>query len=207
MRQPAVARGLSLIPPPAVTQHAVMSRPNMLSEATAEGNLLPGEPMGVPLSPSAQTALPPQELVVSDEVQTLVAKAGDPHELLLKVSPASLRVNSFATPQAFLVVAWGDVTMQQADVQTQMAEAGNPHESQFRVRSACLGPCSCQPCPEARCEARVSNCASISTYVLKLGTCSSCYSPKSPAALAELPEPSWSHAMTSAALMQCHAGC
>eukprot|EP00891_Asterochloris_glomerata_P004420 jgi/Astpho2/4420/fgenesh1_pg.00067_%23_28_t len=133
MRQPAVARGLSLIPPPAVTQHAVMSRPNMLSEATAEGNLLPGEPMGVPLSPSAQAALPPQELVVSDEVQTLVAKAGDPHELLLKVSPASLRVNSFATPQAFLVVAWGDVTMQQADVQTQMAEAGNPHESQFRA--------------------------------------------------------------------------
>lgn len=169
MRQPAVARGLSLIPPPAVTQHAVMSRPNMLSEATAEGNLLPGEPMGVPLRPSAQTALPPQELVVSDEVQTLVAKAGDPHELLLKVSPASLRVTSFATPRAFLVVGWGDVTMRQADVHTQMAEGGDPLESQFRVRSACLGPCSRQPCQEPRCEARVSNCASISTYVLKFG--------------------------------------
>ena len=98
MRQPAMARALSLIPQPAATQHAVMSRPDMLSEATAEGNLQPGDPVGVPLSPSAQTALPAQELVVSEEVQTLVAQAGDPHELLLKVSPAALRVNSFGSP-------------------------------------------------------------------------------------------------------------
>ena len=100
MRQPAVAQGLSLSPQPAATQHAVMARPDMLSEATAEGNLQPGEPVGVPLSPSAQTALPPQELVVSEEVQTLVAQAGDPHELLLKVSPAPLQAHR-------LRLAWG----------------------------------------------------------------------------------------------------
>ena len=91
MRQPAAARALSLTPKPAATQHAVLSRPDMLSEAAAEGSLQSGEPVGVPLSPSAQTALPPQQLVVSEEVQTLVARAGDPHELLLKVSPASSR--------------------------------------------------------------------------------------------------------------------
>ena len=122
-----------------------MSRPDMLSEATAEGKLQPGEPVGVPLSPSVQTALPPQELVVSEEVQTLVAKAEDPHELLLKVSPASLNVSSFGAPQNSLVVGRGDSTVEQAEGQTHLAAAGDPHELLIRVKSAHGSPRSHRP--------------------------------------------------------------
>ena len=150
MRQPAVARGLSLIPLPAATQHAVMSRPDMLSEAAAACHLQQGPPVGVPVSPSAQTALPPQQLVVSEEVQSLVAKAGAPHRLLLKVRPAPLRANSFWHPPNLPGGGLG-LTVDQAEVQTHLAEAGDPQEPLIRVRSAGLnGPCSHQSSSKSR---------------------------------------------------------
>ena len=137
MRQPAVARRLSLIPQPAATQHAVMSCPDMLTEATAEGSLQPGEPVGLPLSPSAQTTLPPQELV-SEEVQTQVARAGDPHELLLKVSPASHRFSSQRTP-ALHCGGTCDVIMKQAHIRPRLPRLGtslnSPHAMACRLRS------------------------------------------------------------------------